>query len=332
MAAGDLLQKRSGSFGLAYESTPGTPESAPVYYLTCDSANIGVMPRTYERVNNIGSEIIGVQQSKYNASFDFSNAECSTEIMGYLLWLALGAEDNTTPGNHVITPQFEQQFMTAFKDVGGTFASSAQVQRLTMGKLQSLTINQEMDAYAKISGSGIGTEASVLASGFTPSLDLSGGAAPLSWASLSDVSIGWNGGATASADYIKKFSISIERELQPAAYKISTKLPSHISQGKRTVKISVTFDLLDSDANAAGAWAAILGAQNMEIAFSYSISSIVCGMTINQARITNSPSGEIGAGPEPQEWTLEATAFQDSTGLPISCTVLDGNTDDYDAR
>ena len=55
MATGDLLQMRSGSFGLAYQDTQGTVESTPFYFLTCESANITITPKTYERVNNIGA-------------------------------------------------------------------------------------------------------------------------------------------------------------------------------------------------------------------------------------------------------------------------------------
>lgn len=332
MAAGDLLQKRSGSFGVAYESTPGTAEASPIYYLTSADANLPVEPRTYERVNNIGAEIIGMQQAKYNLPLSVSNAELSIEEAGYLLWLMLGAEDNSTPGTHIITPQFESHYATFFKDYGGDFASSVQVQRLVKGRLSSFSLEQDMDAFAKVSLQGQGCNLSNLASGFSPSLDLAATASPISWGSLTNVQVGWNGGSVAASDYVKKFSISVERELTPAAYKISTKLPDHIAQGKRTVKFSFSLDLEDADTDAAGAWAAINNGQDVELNAIWTTGTHVLSIAINQARITGNPFGPVGAGADAQELTVEATAFQNDTDLPISVAATDGNTTDYDAR
>jgi len=331
MASGDLLQQRSGSFGAAYESTPGTGEASPVYFLVAESANIDLKPAHYKRINNIGAEVIGLQQSGYDASFSASNIEPNVEELGYLFWLALGAESNVT-GVHTIPPVFDQPHLTAFVDRGGNYATNAVVERLIRARIKSLSLEQARAGYAKVSLEGTGCTIDDLSAGFTPSLDLTADGAPLSWASLNNFQVAWNGGAYAAADYVKALSIKVEREINPAAFKISTNQPGQIAQGERNITFSFTFDLLDSDAQADGAWQAVKNGQNVGIQALWVTGTHNFSIEIPNAHITNSPPGEIGAGADPQEWTVEAQAYQAGSTATITAIATDGNVTNYDAR
>ena len=136
MATGDLLAKRQGALGIGAQTAAGTVRAtAPAVWINADSANIEFTPNTYERVNNIGANKIGIQQAGSDYKFSFSNAEVSVDELGYLLWLFMGSEaftQNTdpTPDEHILSNVYDSKYFTVFKDFGGPFTGTSRVERL----------------------------------------------------------------------------------------------------------------------------------------------------------------------------------------------------------
>ena len=333
-----LLGQREGAFGISYESTPGTPLTGPVYYLPGEDGNIEMSPVTYERINNIGSEVIGAQQAGSDVAFSFSGLELSVEVVGYLVWLALGAEDNTTPGTHIITPQFDQPTFTIWKDFGGTVATAVPSSRTLIAtgcRLDSLSIMCERKSYAKISGSGIARGATLRTDTLTPSLDLSANAAPLSWNALRAGAFGiGSGGGTTQFDAVKSVGITIERELARAGANLDSDDPSDIVEGGRPVTLEIGYDLDDTSSQQQSLFNALYSGTYFEADGQFNIGSgsRTLDFSLPYLRVTDPIHGPLTPAADPQEGNITARAYQAASSDTITVTSVDGDINDYSAR
>lgn len=332
--AGEVGQKRGGSVGIAYESAPGTPETTPVYYIPSDDANIMTDPMTYERTNNLSAENIGMQQAGYDPSFSFSDSELPVEIIGYLLWLFFGAEDNSTPGTHVITPQFDSKYFTFFKDHGVLFDGTNRTERLVEARFDTLSIDQQAKSYAKIAGSGIGLSTLPMVAALSPTVDLTTEGAPLSWNALRTgaFSLNWNGSGLSATTAIKSLKIDLNREVDRAGADLASDQGSEVVQGGRTVMFEMTLDLKDSGADLQAAYSAMKAGEPVGFQAIWVIGTSTLTIAAPEGIIEDNVPGSLGAGAEPQEWTISAKAYQIDGEEVFDAIALDGNTDDYDAR
>lgn len=336
-----LLGKRRGAFGIAYEDVPGSAESTATYVLPCDSANIEGVPVTYERVNSIGADPIGREQSGFEYSWSFSGAELSIEEIGYLIWLYLGDEDNvTTPGTHTMpnTAPYSSKHFTIFKDMGGDHRSlgNKRMEVLAGCRMDSLSIEQPHKGYAKVSASGMGR--SVAMSNDSLTKTVSYGA--MGWHNLLISAGGYltkgSSGTSPAINLVKakSFKIEFKREIDRAGRNYSSNNPTAIVEGGRMISAEVNFDLqLHSTiselltAYEQGGYVSI-GAKWNDADASESLL-----IELPTTQIVNSPKGELGTGTDPQEVTFQFEAFRDADGNNLVDVVsIDGNNNSYADR
>lgn len=332
MATGDTLQQRGGSLGFALESTPGTAEAAPLYFVTCEDANITKEPVAFERVNNIGAERIGVQQSGHDVSWEISNAEIGPTELGMLCWLMLGDETIIT-NTHTIRPQFSSRPFTLFLDHGGPINASVQTQRAVGCRFDSMSIEINPREYAKVSASGMALSDNPLASGLTPTLDLSEDNAPLSWASFGSLIVTVAGQTPAVVNYPRSLSLNVQRSIERSAIARQTSETREILEGSRTVDLSLVLDLVESDTLTGHLYDAVEAGTDVGLSASFVIGSSSFSFAVNSARIMNDPFGPIGSGDGAQEVTLELQAFQGDSGDNVmKFEMNDGDSTAFDAR
>lgn len=319
MAAGDLLAKRQGAFGIGYQSGGATVvrTGGPAHWLTCDSANIEFTPNVYERVNSVTENKIGIQQAGSEYSFSFSNAEVSNEQLGYLLWLFSGNGTANSVSPHTITGAFDSLYFTVYKLVGGVFDGTNNVERLVGCRFDSLSIEQGRAGYAKISGSGFGLSLSPESNAYTPTVSLGDDDAPLSWASLQagDFQLGWDGGGLATVTAPTSVKLNFTREIERAGADVSSNNPSEIIEGGRALTIEIEMDLIEGDTDVEAAVSAAKNAENVQLYLNWVAGTTDIEITTGPCRITNSPSGEIGSGTETQMVTISAEVFDSGSGI-----------------
>lgn len=325
MAAGDLLAKRQGAFGIAAQTDAATVSgTAPAHWLTCDSANIEFTPNVYERVNNITQNKIGIEQAGNDYAFSFSNAEVSIDQLGYLLWLFLGGESFAT-STHTMDEQYDSKYFTVFKDHGAPFDGTNNVERLVGCRFDSLSIDQQRAGYAKISGSGFGLSLSPDNTAHNPSVSLGAADAPLSWASLQAGSfqLGFNGAAKAAVTAPTSLKIDFSREIDRHGADIDGNDPSEIVEGGRAASFELDMDFIEGNTEVEALIAAAKSAHDVELQATWITGGNILVLGIPVGRITGTPAGEIGSGTETQSFNLSAEAFDDGLGdiTAITATV-----------
>ena len=330
MADGDLLARRQGSIGIGAQTAAQTVRAgAPAHWLNADTANIEFTPNTYERVNNIGANKIGIQQSGNDYSFSFSNAECSAEEVAYLIWLFSGSSSvNTaeTPDQQTISQTFDSKYFTIYKDHGGTFdVGNNRVERLVGCRFDSLTIEQPRAGYAKVSGSGLGLSLNPETTAYTPSVTLGADDAPLSWAALQsgDFQLKWDGGSFATVTAPTSVKLEFTREISAQGANLASNDYSEVVEGGRSLSFMVEMDLIEGDADCEALIAAAKNANDVEIKLDWTTGAQKLVFTSSPSRVVGSPGGEIGTSTDAQTLTLEAEAFD--TGSDIYTTVFHGD-------
>lgn len=338
MANGDLLAKRQGSFGLGAQTASGTVRAtAPAVWLNADSANIEFTPNVYERVNNIGANKIGIEQAGSDYAFSFSNAEVSVDELGYMLWLFMGSEAFTanidpTPDEHVLSNVYDSKYFTVFKNFGGTFdATNNLVERLVGCRFDSLSIEQPRAGYAKVSGSGVGLKLEPETTVYSPSVSLGADDAPLSWAALQDgdFQLGWNGQALATVTAPTSVKIDLTREVAAQGANLNSNDFTEVVEGGRNCAFTVEMDLIEGDTDCDAAVAAAKGGQDVQLSLDWTTGTHSFTFLTSLARITNSPSGEIGTSTDSQTLTVEAECFDTGTGIFSATVNADGTGSAY---
>jgi hypothetical protein len=330
-----LLSKRQGAFGICYETVPGTAEDAPAYWIPCDSFNIESTPSIYERTNNLTENKIGIEAAGQDHSFSFSGAQLDVETMGYLLWLffADGSTDTTT-SPHTITAEYSSHYFTVFKDHGGVFDGTNEVERLAGCRFGNLSIDQPRANYATISGDGMGLSLSPLGSLSAPTLpNLGPDNAPLSWATLraGSFDINWNDGGSTASTYPTSLKFNFSREIDRQGADLNSNDPSAIVEGGRMLDFEFTLDNETGVSDVSSAIAALKGGQPVAIDVTWVSGTTSLKVDTSNARITGSVSGEVGAGSETQMLTIPAEVYDTGSGL-ATITATDGVDATYASR
>jgi hypothetical protein len=343
----NLLGKRQGAVGLAYERTPGSAEAAEVYSLPCDSANIEVTPVTYERANNLDENPIGVEQSGFEYSFTVSGMEVDNETLGYIYWLFLGAEDNTTPGTHVITPQFTSNEFTFFKDYGGTIYDTDKRTEILQGcKMTELSIDQPHKGYAKVSMSGWGKSKTYTTRTVGRTVLFGAANAAINWNQCGQgsivfpkgVHVDFNEASNTTADGVqgtKTFKVNMSRELTRTGMNLSTDNARGLVEGGRTLDWEFMVDMATGpNVDIDRLIAAFEASNRFNFSCGWLIGSDQFKIDVPTARITNNPNGELGTGTDPQQVTFQGQAFRYSSSneLVTVTSVTAAATSDYDTR
>ena len=327
--------KRRGAIGIAREATHGTPIAAATYVLPVDSANIEATPVTYERVNSIDADPIGIEQSGFEYSWNFSGAELSIEEVGWLLWLYLGEEVNTT-GSHLITPVYNSQSFTFFKDMGVSYDGTNPTLQLAGCRIDTMTLEQPHKGYAKISASGTGMSALKLTSSLSRTPTYTG----MGYHNLINPAGGGIGYGISESDptalaltVANSCKIELNRETSRAGRKYSSNNPSSIVEGGRTLSWEITADTqTDTPLNALVSSAD--GALRIRAMFKWNDAGNSQSLVIDipTAQITNSYAGEVGAGSDVQVTTFMGQAFRASSNDLITATCVDGISNNYEDR
>lgn len=303
-----MATKRDCAFGIV-RTASASATGTPIVFPMIESGKIGAEPKNYQRINSITPDICGIQGGGFDVTASFSGAECTTRDVLYLLALFMGGYSyNPTGTVHTITPATEGQYFFAARDLEQVLVTTDEAESAVGCKIETLTIDQQPNAYAKITMSAKGCDFGH-APGFEPSLSLAAIDAPLSWASLKTggFQLGLNGGSMASETGRTGLKIEFSRVTNYGPITLAGNQPTRIVQGER--KITVECTRLFEGAQATSEYAAFLAAQEFGIAATWMASTAICSITVPHIKISQHPVDEIGASDDPVMLTLAGTAY-----------------------
>ena len=316
MAANDLLGKRQGAFGIAFEDVPGTAEALRVYSIPADSANIESVPTIYERVNNIDENPIGIEQSGYEFTWSFSGAELSAEVVGYLLWLWCGdGTPDVATANHPLLPTYTSHHFTMFKDHGAHIQGTDEQTEVLAGcRIGTLSIDQQHKSYAKISATGMGRSRTMIATPQPGNIDYTANKAALGWAGMLNANggyfkLGWLEGSPGNIPGMTSFKLDLGREQARSGANIGTDDARYITEGGRTLTWEATLDLRENNTDLKTILANIAAGLRVRCQVDWETGADSLFLNIQTARITNNVKGELGTDAAPQIVTLQASGF-----------------------
>lgn len=326
--------KREGAVGIAYQADPGTAATAAVFDVICDDCNIPGDPIKYERVNNINAEHLGSQNGGLDVKFNMDGIEPNAALMGYLIWLFGGGYTRPTT-IHQLSQVFDSKYLTMFKDQGDGFGSSdEQVQIGVGGRIDSLTIDQQVKAFAKVGISGMMCDKDVDGTPLAPSVSLVAADAPLSWAALQagDFKLGYDSLTTVTDDNITGLKLTMTRALSYGGVKLGGNQPDSIVQGARAIMLEYTRDFEGDTAAKAEYANYIAGTGFISVSMKWLMDTSYVDITIPHLEITGDPMPSVGTGEEAQVVTVTGKAFLNASSNIMDVLTNDGNeTVDFDA-
>lgn len=318
--------QRTGKFAIARTaSASGT--ASPKFCVICDSANIEPEPVTYERVNNVTPDDIGVQAAGFRLPWSFSGAEMDPAQLGYLWWLALGGQTIVT-NEHVLTPADSLEYAEVFCDRNVDLGSSTPTETAVGAMINSLSLDIQKRAFAKVSAGGLACNFGSPAAALVASLP----AYPLSWHALraGDFQIGYNGAGLASDRTIMGLKIDYSREIgDEDNIGLDSDQPTSLTPHSRSLEFEVS--RIFSGAQALAEYTAWKAQQEIAISAEMQVNSGTYRVQIDipHARPIAPYAGAVGAGDDSIIGTLRCKAFQSGADKLITVTVADDTTVAY---
>jgi len=313
------LPKRKGKVGLAKAadaSSTATVQVWPIY----ESANIEGVPNLSEQPNAQDRDVHNIQEHGFDFTWNIQGMAPSCFDFGYLLWLFLGS-DTWDTDHHDIRPAEAAQYLNLKVGRGVDLDTGAKVtQNLVGAKVQSLSLEQRVNDYAKLNVSGPGCDLGTPETVLSPSFLSGANNAPLSWAGLAATSgggfkIGYNGGAVAQDNAIRGIKLDLTQELEGAGIELDTEQPTALNEGARTLTFEVEREFKSGGArDDYDAWVA---GQDIGVEICWTIGSSVMQLIIEEARITDNVPGEVGQGAEHITSTLKCKAFKNAASYLV---------------
>ena len=235
--------KREGAAAIAYQAAPGTAAAAPVFTIICDDIHVPGEPVTAERTNSISAECLGMTEYGKDVTFSVDGIEPNAELAGYLLWL-FGGGYSRAVGVHTISQEFNSKYFTLFKDQGAVFETGLQVLTGIGCRADSLVVDQQAKAFAKVSLSGLACDKGDYATPLEPAISLVADDAPMSWAALraGDAKLGYSSLTRTTDDDITGIKTTLNRTHTYSGYTLGSDQPDGITEGAREVLVEYTRD------------------------------------------------------------------------------------------
>lgn len=312
--------------GFAAAADAVTP-AAPKHYAQAASVSIDDSPIVYERESMLSADAYGAEAAGHQHTFSIEGMEVPVGHLGYLLWLALGAEA-TYVSSHLITPTHTQKFMCIEIDRTLEIGTSGQVTEILLGaKIQNLRFELTKKTFAKVSISGpfcdLGTPTTTL----TATIPTGANEAPISWKTLLAANsgyfkLGYGGAAVASDTEIQRIAFEIAREIDTdAGVDLGSDQPTDLYEGKRTVTFEVDKQFSGNAKTARDAW---LAQSSVELDMLSTVGSYSANILIAASEIVGGFVKEVGADAASTMATLSCRAHRNNGASPvISAEIVD---------
>jgi len=318
--------KRTGKFGIGRTSSASATAS-PKFVIVCDNANISAEPKTYERINNLTPDDIGVVPAGFDHSFTVDGAEIDPAQFGYLWWLALGGQ-SIVSSEHVLVPANTPEYCEVFCDRNVDLGTSTPSQTAVGAMINKLSLDVQRTAMAKLSVGGVACNFGANAAALVAAMP----AYPLNWAALraGDFKIAYNGGSLASERTIRGIKIDYARTISGEDnIELDSDQPSSLTAHSRTLEFELT--RVFSGAAALAEYNAWKNQQEVNLSLEMKVNSNAYRVLIEipHARPIGPYAGAVGAGDDSILGTLRCKAFQSGSDNLIKVTVKDDTTVAY---
>jgi hypothetical protein len=307
------------------------PASGFVYPMA-ESAQIEGAPILYTRLPYAipDPDRVGLGGFEFSWRIDGITPNCM--VFGYLMALALGNDSwNGIGGYHSLRPDDDAQYLNVLIDRGLDLGTSEPTERLVGAKITGWTLEFKHNEYAKLSVSGVGANLGSLAAALAPSIPTGDDDEPLGWHHLRNgyVRLGYNGGAVADDNDITGFTITYNRPPILSGRDLGSAQPTEIFNAARELTFSITKEFSGSGAvNMYNAWK-----NQQEVEFTWRAEVGSAPNYVSQASVygyvSRSFAGEVGAGEDVIEGTLECLVYKKGTDDLIKFDVKDGTTGAY---
>lgn len=302
------MAKRDCAYGIVRTAT-ATATGTPVIFPMNESSKITPTPKKYQRVNSITPDVAGMKGAGFDVTTEFSGAELSCREMAYFLALFFGGYSyDAGSETHTITPAQDSQYFYAVRDMESPVAGTDEAEAAIGCKVESLSIDQQSDAYAKVSMSAkacdFGSDV-----GFEPSLVLTEDDAPLSWESLQDgtFNIGIGTDTPAADDGRTGVKLDFTRVTNYGPVTLGNRQPTKLTQGER--KIMIEAKRLFEGAQALAEYEALVASEKFGVVVTWSVGTHSLTVTIPNIEIMDAYTDETGASDDEVMATLSGTAY-----------------------
>lgn len=318
--------KRTGKFGIARTSSASATAS-PKFVIVCENANISSDPKTYERINNVTPDDIGVVAAGFDHSFTVDGAEMDPAQLGYIFWLALGAQTIVT-NEHVLTPGNTPDYCEVFCDRNVDLGTSTPAQTVVGAMINKLSLDIQRTAMAKVSLGGPACNFGANAAALVAAMPTY----PLNWHALraGDFKIGYNGTTPASERTIRGIKLDYSRTISGEDnIELDSDQPSSLTPHSRALEFELT--RVFSGAAALAEYNAWKAQQEVGMSIEMKVNSNAYRVLIEvpHARPIGPYAGPVGAGDDSILGTLRCKAFQSGSDDLIKVTVKDATTVSY---
>jgi len=319
--------KWKGAAGLAYTGDTTTAASTLKVYPIAESIDAKGEPATYERVTSQQPDVLNVNRAGMNYSFSVDGMQANCADLGYLTWLALGGQTYGT--FHDLTPADDSGYFGLNIDRKLDLGSSTPTERYVGCRVGSLSFEQPLRDYARVSFNGLAADQGSLAAALSVTPPTGANDQPLDWGSLGAgfLKIGYDGAATAQDNDVQGFKWELTRNQAYGGFKVNTGQPSAILEGGRRLTFEVTREF--AGAGALAGYNAWKNNEAIELDVEYDVGAYRYRFHINQGVITGSYAAEIGTGEDAIMATLVCTAVKPDGGNLMDVEVVDATAGVY---
>jgi hypothetical protein len=313
--------KFKGVVGIA-RAADASSVVAPKHYLPCSSAMIDDTPIVYETDSIVSPDtLLGIGDG-HKHTFSVDGIECTVDQLGYLMWLALGAQTGTT--TVTLTPAAVQEYLCLQIDLGlqiGLTGSDTTMIGVG-GKIGTLRCEITKHGFAKVAISGqlcdLGTEGASLTAVVPTGAD----EAPLSWQSLKDGSVQLGFPSLSADTQLTRVAFEISRELDDdSGVDLGSAQPAEINEGKRVVTWELDKQFRGNAKTAYDAWKA-QSTGGILITPTNGGNIIVIGSLATQ--VVGGFAKEVGASAESIMGTLQLRAHTNNGAQDVITAVMTG--------
>lgn len=312
--------KWKGTFGIG-RTADAVSLATPAIYPRYESADAKGVPVTFEDNPVMSPDLYAIEAAGKNFTWEANNMRLPAHHLGYLLWLALGAE-SFAAGTHTLSPADASQYFNLKIGRGLDLGSSTPTENLVGCKIARLTIEQTARAYAVISAGGAACNRGAPGAVLTPTILTGAENAPLSWPALRAgfLKTSYAGGAFAQDNSVQGIKIEYTRDQDAeAGIDIESDQPDAINDGARTLMFEITREFTGAGALADyQAWRdnSLVG---LDVKWVVGTSpAYEVRLLITQGRPVDNQPGPIGVGADSIKGTLVVKAFRGAVALVVA--------------
>lgn len=320
--------KWKGAAGLARTADASSTAAVQVYPIA-ETIDAKGDPAVYERNTSQQPDILDIKRAGMNYSYSVDGAQMNCRDLGYLWWLALGAQAFAT-GTHTLSPADDSNFFNLKVDRKVNIPSNPTEEYLGC-KIGSISFEQPLRDYARVSFNGLAADLGTPSAALSPTIPTAANDAPVDWSALGAGSfkIGYSGGAPVADTTIQGFKLEMTRNQAYAGFvhSATSSQPSAILEGGRRLVAEYTREF--TGALATADYSAWLANTLYELDINYVVGAHSFRFQVHEAVPTGSFAQEVGTGEDAIMATMILTAKKPDGGQLATVEVVDAEGGTY---